>query len=56
MGTKIPAAQTRMFKNIFVCKACGQKMRTDSIKVISKTITCRRCGKHNFRPMRAKKK
>jgi len=56
MATKIPAAQTRLFKNIFVCKNCGQKMRTDSLKVLAKKISCRRCSKKNFRPIKSKKK
>lgn len=56
MGTKIPAAQTRMFKNVFVCKNCGQKMKTDSIRVIAGKIKCRRCSKKAFRPKKAKKK
>ncbi|MGV8142581.1 MAG: hypothetical protein ACP5NS_03005 [Candidatus Pacearchaeota archaeon] len=55
MGTKLPAAMQRLFKNMFVCKNCGQKMRTESLKVISKTIICRRCGKHSFRPVSIKK-
>ncbi|NCO11026.1 hypothetical protein GW924_00260 [Candidatus Pacearchaeota archaeon] len=56
MGTKIPAAQTRMFKNVFVCKDCGQKMKTDSVRVIAGKVRCRRCGKNAFRPKKAKKK
>lgn len=55
MGTKLPAAMTRLYRNMFVCKNCGQKMRSESLKVISKTITCRRCGKHNFRTVSIKK-
>jgi transcription elongation factor Elf1 len=55
MGTKLPAAQQRLFKNMFVCKNCNQKMRSESLKVISKTIKCRNCGKHNFRTLRMKK-
>ncbi|MCH7568223.1 MAG: hypothetical protein IIA87_02270 [Nanoarchaeota archaeon] len=56
MATKIAAAQTRLYKNVFVCKNCGQKMRTDALKVISKKIKCRRCDKHVFRPIKSKKK
>jgi len=56
MGTKIPAAQARLYKNVFVCKSCGQKMRTDSLRVIAKKIKCRRCGKKDFRPIKSKKK
>ncbi|MBS3083917.1 hypothetical protein J4423_03875 [Candidatus Pacearchaeota archaeon] len=55
MGTKLPAAMTRLFRNMFVCKNCGQKMRSESLKVISKSITCRRCRKHNFRTVSLKK-
>ena len=56
MGTKIPAAMARLFKNVYVCKNCGQKMKTYSLKVIAKTIKCRRCQKHSFRPIKSKKK
>lgn len=56
MGTKIPAAQARMFRNIFVCKHCGQKVKTDAARVIAGKIKCRRCNKKHFRPKRSKKK
>ncbi len=56
MATSIPAAKNRLFKNIFICKSCGQKMRTDSIRVIEKTVRCRRCGKKSFRAAKSKKK
>ena len=56
MATKIPAAQARMYKNVFVCKNCGQKMKSDPLKVISKKLKCRRCQKKSFRPIKAKKK
>jgi len=56
MATKIPAAQKRMFKNIFVCRNCGQKMKTESLRVIARTVRCRRCGRNIFRPKRHKKK
>lgn len=55
MGTKLPVAQARLFRNMFVCKNCGQKMRSEALKVISKTIKCRRCGKHSFRTVSVKK-
>ncbi|MEK6846702.1 MAG: hypothetical protein AABY16_00890 [Nanoarchaeota archaeon] len=55
MGTKLPAAQQRLFRNMFVCKNCGQKMRAEALKVISGRLICRRCGKHAFRPVSLKK-
>ena len=38
MATKIPAAQARLFKNVFVCKRCSTKMRADARKIIEKRI------------------
>ncbi len=49
-------ATKRLFKNVFVCKACGQKMRSEPVRVISKKIICRKCGKKSFRPIKSKKK
>jgi hypothetical protein len=56
MATKIAVAHTRLFRNIFVCKNCGQKIRTEPLRVINKTIKCRRCQKKSFRPIKSKKK
>lgn len=56
MATRLPAAQKRLFKNIFVCKRCSQKIRADSIKVIQKQVACRRCRGRVFRPIKSKKK
>ena len=44
MATKIAAAQMRMFKDVFVCKNCNQKMRSDSRRVIEGKLKCRKCG------------
>jgi len=54
MGTKLPAAQARLSKNIFVCKYCKSKLRTDARKVLEKKVRCRKCLKRNFRPIRKK--
>ncbi len=56
MGTKIPAAQRRLFKNVFICKRCSHKMRTDPIRIVQKQVACRACGGRIFRPVKAKKK
>ena len=56
MATKIAAAHGRLFKNVFVCKNCGQKIRTEALRVIAKTVKCRRCQKKSFRPIKSKKK
>jgi ribosomal protein L40E len=54
MGTKLPVAQGRLYKNVFVCKHCKAKLRTDSRKVIEKTVRCRKCLHKEFRPVRKK--
>jgi len=54
MATKIPAAQTRLFRNIFVCKDCGSKIRADPRKIIEGKVKCRKCKKRAFRTIRKK--
>ena len=54
MATKLPAAQARMFKNVFVCKNCKAKIRADPRKIIEGKIRCRKCKKRAFRPIRKK--
>lgn len=51
---KIPAAQARLFKNIFVCKECKSKIRTDPLRVISGKVRCRKCKSNRLRPIRKK--
>jgi formylmethanofuran dehydrogenase subunit E len=54
MPTKIPAAQNRLFKNVFVCKNCGSKMKAEPRKIIDGKIRCRKCKKRAFKPVRKK--
>jgi hypothetical protein len=51
---KFPEADARLMKNVFVCRNCSIKMRAPSLKVIAKKVTCKKCGGHNFRPLRKK--
>jgi len=51
---KIPEAQKRMFKNVFVCKNCRSKIRADPQKILQKKVKCRKCGKKSFRPLKKK--
>ena len=50
---KFPEANTRLFKNIFVCKKCKRKKRTTPLKVLNKQIICS-CGSKAFRAVRKK--
>jgi formylmethanofuran dehydrogenase subunit E len=54
MATKLPAAQARLYRNIFVCKKCKSKIRADSRKILEKKVRCRKCLKSEFRPIRKK--
>ena len=51
---KLAAAQGRLFKNIFVCKECKSKIRTDPLRVISGKTRCRKCKSNRLRPIRKK--
>lgn len=54
MATKLPAAQARLYKNMFVCKNCNSKIRSDSRKILDGKVRCRKCLKKAFRPIRKK--
>lgn len=51
---KLPAAQARIFKNIFICKNCKAKIRSDPLKILQGKIRCRKCKDNCFRPIRKK--
>jgi len=54
MATKIPVAQTRMFGNVFVCRECNHRIRTQAVRVIARRVSCPKCKSHSFRPVRKK--
>jgi len=54
MATKLPIAQKRMFANIFVCKDCNHRIRTQSVRVIAKKVRCIKCHGRSFRAVRKK--
>ena len=51
---KIPEAANRLFKNIFVCKNCQSKIRSESQKILKGKVKCRKCKKKSFRPLKKK--
>ena len=51
---KIPEAQNRLFKNVFVCKKCKTKIRAEPQKILKGKIKCRKCKKSSFRPLKKK--
>jgi len=54
MAAKLPAAQKRMFENVFICRDCSKKVRTQAVRVIAKKVKCPRCGRRSFRPIKRK--
>ena len=54
MATKLPAAQARLYHDMFVCKNCKAKLRSDPRKIIEQKVRCRKCLKKDFRPIRKK--
>ncbi|MBU4502804.1 MAG: hypothetical protein KKA79_09485 [Nanoarchaeota archaeon] len=51
---KIPEAQARLYKNVFVCKKCKSKVRAPNIKILQGKIKCKRCNSKSFRAVRKK--
>ncbi|MEK6928182.1 MAG: hypothetical protein AABX11_07145 [Nanoarchaeota archaeon] len=54
MATKIPLAQNRLFGNVFICRECNHRVRTQPVRVIAGKIRCIKCGGKVFRPVRKK--
>ncbi|MBS3072943.1 hypothetical protein J4477_03865 [Candidatus Pacearchaeota archaeon] len=51
---KLQAAQNRLYKNLFLCKNCGAKIKVDPKKILEGKVKCRRCKKKKFRAPRKK--
>ena len=51
---KFPEAEARLFKNMFVCKACKSKTRGPILKVLAGKVNCRKCGSKKLRTVRKK--
>lgn len=49
---KFPEAQTRLYKNVFICKKCKSKQRASMQKVLSGKLICKKCGSKSFRTVR----
>ncbi len=51
---KFAETESRIFKNIFVCRNCKSRIRANNMKVIAGKIKCRKCDSKSFRPVRKK--
>ena len=54
MATKIPETQNRLFKNVFICKRCKSKIKSDALKILAGKVKCRKCKGTAFRPIKRK--
>ena len=51
---KLAATHARLFKNVFLCKKCGLKVRVEPKKILEGVVKCRRCKRNAFRAMKKK--
>jgi len=49
---KFPEASTRLFHNVFVCKKCKTKQRTNMQKIMQGKVICKKCGSKSFRAIK----
>jgi len=54
MATKIPEAEARFLKNVFVCRECKSKLKATSMRVLSGQVKCRKCKSRHLRPIKKK--
>lgn len=52
---RIEEANKRLFNNVFVCKKCKAKIRTQNQRVLTNSVKCRKCGSKELRPKKSKK-
>ncbi|MCX6746889.1 MAG: hypothetical protein NTU63_02010 [Candidatus Pacearchaeota archaeon] len=51
---KIIEASNRLYKNVFVCRNCKTKIKSDPQKILKGKVRCRKCKRNAFRPLRKK--
>ena len=54
MATKVPVAQERMFHDVFVCKKCNKKIRSQAVRITAGKVQCPKCKGKSFRPIKRK--
>ncbi|MDP1695585.1 MAG: hypothetical protein Q8L29_01575 [archaeon] len=54
MAAKIAIAHARLFGNVFVCRDCNRKSRTQAVRIIAGKVKCPGCGSRKLRPVRKK--
>lgn len=54
MAAKIPEAEARLFRNVFVCRKCKHKIHAPNLKVAQGKVRCRFCKSKALRAVRRK--
>ena len=52
--TRFAEAETRRFRNVFICKVCKSKIKAPNMKVLQGKVACRKCGSKQLRTARRK--
>lgn len=53
---KFPEAEARLFTRVFVCMACGAKIRADYSKIKAGKVKCRKCKAKQLRAIHKERK
>jgi len=53
---KFPEAEARLFTRVFVCMACGAKMKADFSKIRVGKVKCRKCKAKQLRAIHKERK
>lgn len=51
---KFSEAETRLLKNVFVCRKCKSKIRAPMLKVLAGKVKCRKCNSKVLRTIKKK--
>jgi len=52
MATKLPVAQKRLFGDVFICKKCSKKIRSQAVRILAGKVKCPRCDAKAFRAVK----
>lgn len=51
---KFEEAEARLFKNVFICRKCKNKVRAPNMKILAGKVKCRSCDGKALRTVRKK--
>lgn len=51
---RIPEAEARLFRGMFVCRKCKSRINASPMKIAQGKVICRKCNSRALRPVRKK--